>query len=346
MLKYAIDGVFLCKKITGIQRYAIEITKELDKLLEPGVVEIVVPEKCTNDLGLKNICAVRYGNHSERLWEQIDFPQYLRERKLQGIFFENTIPVFYRKGIVVVHDVSLRANPDLFGKSIKGILKILWRRFMYSIIMRSQMKIVTVSNFSKKEIIKYYHVKAERITVIYNAWQHMQSIQPDKSVFDNTKIVPGKYFFALATLAPNKNFTWIAKTAKNNLDEVFVIAGGGEIKDVIEGKYQRLNNLVYLGYVSDEQAKALMGGCKAFLFPSFYEGFGIPPLEALASGCARLILSDTECLREIYGDQAMYVDPFDYNTNLDDMRELPVETSVVLKRYSWEKSAQELIGLL
>ena len=344
---YVIDGIYLTKRITGIQRYAIEITKELDKIVEKDSIQLLVPEYYEGDSSLENIRIIKYGNKTGRLWEQVDLVKYLKNNDAQGIFFENTIPVTYRKGIVVVHDISLKVNPNLFNKNLNDICSILWRRYLYRLIFKSSMKIVTVSEFSKSEIIKYYHVDDDRITVINNAWQHMLCVDYDETIIERADLAEGQYYFSLATMAPNKNFKWIVCAAKNNPEECFVIAGGGKIKQVVDEEYKSLRNLKCLGYVTDEEAKSLMKNCKAFIFPTLYEGFGIPPLEALVSGAPAIIVSNIQVMHEIYGDVAEYVEPLCYEVKtLHFECESSEAIAGFLNKYSWTDSARKLKGLI
>ena len=345
MEKYVIDGLFLTQNITGIQRYAYEIVSELDKIVAPGKVEILVPETTIKLPQLENIKLVKKRKHGGILWEQIDFAHYARKNKMQCICFTNILPLLYPHGIITIHDISYKANPQFFT-SKRDRLSALWHRINYWYAARSKMAIVTVSEFSKSEIIKYYHVDENRITVIYNAWQHLERIEAAKDTFQHyPQLKKGDYFFSMSTLAANKNFKWILHAAKNNPQEQFAIAGGGKLKGAAEAEgFVDLPNVHFLGYVSDEDAKTLMANCKAFLFPTLYEGFGIPPLEAMACGAPRVIVSDTPCMHEVYGEDAEYLNPVDMG-NL----KLKIEnknTKNVLEKYSWKKSADKLNELI
>ena len=96
------------------------------------------------------------------------------------------------------------------------------------------------------------------------------------------------------------------------------------------------------GYITDGEIKYLMANCKAFIFPSFFEGFGIPPLEALSVG-AKIIVSNTSCLPEIFGDSAYYIDPHNYNINLDDLLSISVkDRQLVLNRFRFRIFAKRI----
>ena len=128
---------------------------------------------------------------------------------------------------------------------------------------------------------------------------------------------------------------------------MFAIAGGGSLAEEA-GRLglADLPNVVYLGYVSDGEAKSLMANCRAFLFPTLYEGFGIPPLEAVACGAKQILVSDTPCMREVYGDCAGYIDLDTNPGNVDDTTPPQADPQLLLEKYSWEKSAEKLLGIL
>lgn len=343
---WAVDGSFFGQRISGIQRYSIELLSALDALVPPGLVEVVTPPGVRAPV-YQNIKTVTFGSHKGALWQQLDYPAYLKYRGARGLATCNVIPLYGFRGIAVVHDVCYRARPD-FYTDLRGRLSAAWHRLQYRRIARVAEHIITVSEFSKSEINRYYGVAPERISVVYNAWQQMQRIAPDEGIFAKMpQLRRGQYYFSMANLLKNKNFPWVLRAARNKPEAVFAIAGGGSL----EAEARRLGladlpNVVYLGYVSDGEAKALMHHCKAFLFPTLYEGFGIPPLEAVACGAPRIIVSDTPCMREVYGDCAGYIDLKTNRGYVDDATAPRRDAAVLLERYSWRKSAQALCKVL
>ncbi len=341
---YIIDGIFFTKRLTGVERFAINIVKELDRLTEKGELKLVVPLHCEPAVSFDNIEIVKYGKRKGYIWEQTDLVSYLKKEKAEGLFLENNIPVLYRRGIIELHDISLKVNPHLSCDSLYHIISLVYWRMIYRLIAGSDMKIITPSEFSKSEIIRVYKIPAERIAVSYEGWQHMNDIEEDTGIVGRMGLKEKGYYFSMSSLALNKNIKWIMEAARQHPNETFVVAGNSAAalgNRVIPG------NVILPGYISDGEAKALMRSCKAFVFPSFYEGFGLPPMEALAAGAGAVILSDIGSLREIYGDIASYIDPYRY----DDIKlEVPVrlnnETDDFLRRYSWKDSAGILLSVI
>lgn len=337
-MQIGINGRFLTRTTTGVDRYAREIVRELDKLVTPGEVVLAVPpaDELIEPLELTNIETVRVGRWSGHAWEQLDYSAWLRRTGRLGLSLCNTAPV-RNPGVVCIHDMAVRANASNYSKPF-----VLWYRVLYAQITRRAKRIITVSNFSKREIEQYYPAARGQISVIPNAWQHMERVEADEGIFARyPEIVPGKYYFAMSSLAPNKNLKWLVETARLNPKETIVIAGGLNTKVFAENDIPESDNVVYPGYVSDGEAKALMQACKGFLFPTFYEGFGIPPMEALSCG-APIVVSDTEVMHEVYGDGARYIDP---NMPCDNVGKVFVEnqlTKEILTKYSWKTSASHL----
>lgn len=354
MKQFVINGLFLTKKITGIERYAREIVNELDKLVNKGEFVIAVPPANISLPGYKNIEIVKVGKErkegklSEFLWEQFDFLFYLRKHKRIPINLCNRFPLLYARGFAVIHDISYKVNRKLMATSIKSRLASFYYRLFYFVAFHSDMRIITVSNFSKNEIIRSYKIKEDRIKVINNSWQHINRISTNDNLLKKEELQNIDYYFAMSSILPNKNFKWVLYAAKNNPDKTFVIAGGGRLKDLAsELGLSDLKNLHYLGYVSDEEAKTLMKYCKAYIFPTFYEGFGLTPLEAIASGAKDVIVSDTPCMHEVYSEYVQYLNPFDYSEKaLSNVSESIGNVEDVLNKYSWSDSASKLLSIM
>lgn len=340
--KIVFNGKFLTQQITGVQRYATEMITEFDKLIPKGAAELAVPPNVNNCPELRNIKIVHIGITSGNLWEQTSFPLYLIKKRAVGVNLCNVAPLI-KPDIVCIHDVNFLANPDFFDIKFRR-----WYRLQFKNTCKNAKIILTDSEFSKSEILKYGKIKKDKVKKIYCSWQHFEHIQADLTIFERyPSLTKGNYYFSLMSINKNKNLKWILKAAENNPDTIFAVAGGGNLK--VFGQQidlENLSNVIYLGRVRDEEAKALMSECKAFIFPTFYEGFGLPPLEAMSTG-ASVIVSNSECMREIYGNSAYFIDPYNYKVDLNEILREKAEGSLeTLKQYSWAKSASELLNLM
>ena len=344
---YVINGKFLTQQITGVQRYALEIIKQLDNLITDKQVKIhlLIPPHNITVPELHHIQIIKYGLKNKFLWEQISLARYIKQNKAIGIHLCNTVPLLVPRGITCIHDITYKINIQFISTKFL-ILARIWHLIQYRIAIKNALHLITVSEYSKKQIIETYHISESRISVIYNGWQHFSpEISSDLTLQKYPFLTDREYFFSLATFAKNKNFKWIIESAKLYPDNIYVIAGKMDKKRLGE-HIGSIHNVIHIGYISDDDIKLLLKHCKAFIFPSLYEGFGIPPLEALAMG-APVICSTAACLPEIFGHSVHYIDPYITNTDLNKLLEEPVETAeIVLTKYSWKKSAQALLNII
>lgn len=336
-MKVIINGRFLTHKITGVERYATELCLELDKLINKNEIIIALPPEVKNVPDYNNIKVVHVGKLHNRLWEHISFPLYVLRNKGISLNLCNVGPLL-NPGLVCIHDVKIKARPHDFSKKF-----LAWYNLLFSNATKRSKKIITVSEFSKKEICKYYNIDSDKISVIPNAWQHYERIDYDEETLDKYSLKKYNFYFSISSLEPNKNFKWLAKVAEKNPDQTFAIAGSIN-KNVFSNafEFQCPKNMMFLGYVSDSEAKTLMRDCKGFLFPTFYEGFGIPPLEAISAGSRYIYVSDSEVMHEVFKNDVNYIDPYTPNLPIDSH----VTTNSVLNRYSWTDSANKLYELI
>lgn len=350
-MKIYINGRFLTQNITGVQRVGIEILKELDNILDKSKDEIIIltPKDADISVSFNNIKIQRIGFLKGHLWEQFFLP-FASKRKLL-INFCNTSPILKRNQITFIHDAAVYSCKNAYSKKFT-----LWYRLLYRCSALLDRKVITVSEFSKKELVNYIPMLKGKIEVIHNGVEHFQDIDIDETIFDLKNIKRENYILAVGSLHPNKNFQIIVDSLKdldNNI--TLVIAGGFNEKVFSNASNFNCDNVIRVGYVSDEQLKALYKHAKAFVFPSVYEGFGIPPLEAMSVGCP-VIASEAASIPEVCGEAAIYFEPTNrsqlihqintiYNSDniVSDLYSKGIKQS---EKFSWKKSSEKLYKII
>lgn len=343
---FIVNGRFLTQRMTGVHRYAYEMCCALKR---EGCSFLVVAPK--NILPDYNLCfdVVTYGWSGSHLWEQIELPYYLNKNYKNAILinFTGLGSLFYKKTICTVHDISFLRHPEWFSKSYYYLYKILT-----PITVRRAYKVLTVSEFSKNELIDVFGTPASKIEVIYNA--AADNLVAGKQEIGNDK----KYLLTVSSIEPRKNFKRLIKAFNmlNNSDYILYIVGK---KDKVFGNvgFDELNdeNIVFTGYITDNELAKYYSEATAFVYASLYEGFGIPNLEAMKNGCP-VLASDIPPHREVCGDAAIYFNPLD----VDDMvkkisyviENKEVRSGLVANgkerttMFSWQKSARKLIKII
>jgi glycosyltransferase involved in cell wall biosynthesis len=345
--KILINGYFLCRPLSGIERYASEVTIRLDALCKENEIAIIIPKDTKNIPSYKNINVILYKKKIQHIfWQMITLQFFLlTHRQYTVLEFGNTCLPF-APGIVFLHDIYCEFFPEDFVSFLEKLVRI-YNKFEYRLIAKKAKKIITVSNFSKNQIAETYHINADRISVIYSSWDHFKSIIADDSVFEDYPTLLSKpFYFSLGSLSKRKNIKWIIEYAAKHPSSLFALSGTALPTVQVKELSEKHDNIILLGYLADEKVKALMQKCKAFILPSYYEGFGLPPLEALSCG-AKIIISNAASLPEIYGNTAHYIDPFNTDVDLDKLLAQNVESPCkILEKYSYDKSAQELYSLI
>jgi len=346
--KPLINGYFLCRPFTGIERYASEITKRLDTMIRSGEISLVVPSDLKNIPEYKNIRVIHYGKKIQHiLWQMLTLQFYLITHRQYTVLEFGNICLPFAPGIVFLHDIYCESFPDDFCKFRDKIVR-LYNRWQYRLIVRKAKKIITVSYFIRNQIAEKFGLSPDKISIIYSSWEHYKIIDADYSIFiDYPSLKKDTFYFSLGSLSKRKNIKWIIDYAGKNPDSIFVISG----ISILTGNADELNNtlpknIFLLGYLNDSQVKALMEKCKAFILPSYYEGFGLTPLEALSCG-ARIIIANAASLPEIYGNTAHYIDPYNTDVDLDKLLEQPVEEpNEILAKYSYDTAAKQVYDII
>mgnify|MGYP005845476563 CR=1 FL=1 len=337
-----INARFLTQPVTGVQRFAIEISKLLKIKLKDEVHFITCPGIIHNNLA-KELGAEIIGVNKSHLWEQIDLYVYLLKKgKPLLISFGYTGPLFYKNQIVTIHDVAFKYFPESFSKKFAFVYN-----FLVPKVAKNCLHILTVSETSKKELTKEIGLPDDKITVVYNG---ITSIFKSLNEIKIEKDKP--YILTVSSHHPRKNYKRLIEAfgrLNDNTIELYVI--GNFIKNFSEERdVKPINNVKFLTDVSDKQLLAYYQNAELFVFPSLYEGFGIPVIEAMSQNLP-CVISDIPVFREIGDESVIYVNPLNIDSIVHGIQEgLKLKKKIIyypkLKEFDWEDSTEKVINVI
>lgn len=349
---------------TGVEHYASELIANLANLDSKN--EYILYFRTTPLEKFKNLPA----NFLSRL---IPFPKFWTQTRLAWELLLHRVDVFMlpiqalpfihpKKSVIVVHDIAYEYFPEAFPTFMLFYLKLTTR-----FGVRAARKIIAVSQSTKNDIVKTYGVSPDKITVVHLGVDPQfvpQGYDRAQAVLDKFGLTYKKYILFCGTMQPRKNIVrlvdaYIKLRNESHIEEKLVIAGGrGWLFEPTLKKIETAglsDSIKLLGYVDHADLPALYAGAELLTLPAIYEGFGLPPLEAMSCGTP-VVVSNVSSLPEVVGDAGVLVDPASVDSIADGLRKVLGDKSLQeemsrkgidrAREFTWQKTAAETLKVL
>ncbi|QDX30591.1 glycosyltransferase family 4 protein [Dickeya poaceiphila] len=314
---------------TGVQRYTRKI---IDYISSAGIkVTSIQPDNII--YGIKG-----------HVWEQLSLPQKIASKEVLWSPC-NTGPLLIKKQIVTIHDTVPFDHPEWLNKQF-----VAWYQFMQPRLAKKVEHIITISEFSRERIMHHLRVPESKISVIYNGVDVLQPPADSDVSEKSTPMVDGAYLLSVGSLEPRKNIPRLIKAflrfrQECNSDIRLVIVGKKGVSRVFadDGAKARADNdaVMFTGHVSDKELVNLYQHAQGFCYPSMYEGFGLPPLEAMCYGLP-VLTSNTTSMKELCEQRAILVDPLSVESITEGIYQLVTDQGPAGMREKGKAFAQSL----
>jgi glycosyltransferase involved in cell wall biosynthesis len=350
----AFNGKFLGAAPTGVHRVAEQLLAATDALIageaSHGVDYAVVVRDSVQVPPYHNISCVRETRWVRKMhriaWEQFYLPLSRRRDFILNLC--NLGPLLHRDSATLIHDAQVYSAPASYSLPFR-----MWYKFLLFFIGKRHKIIFTVSEFSKSELVHYGIASADKIVVVHNGCDHVLQVQPDEGQLEVMHLKRRRYVLALANTQKHKNIGVLLKAfAHADLSDVeLVLFGAAKRADFENLGHVVPPNVRFAGRITDPELVGLMVNAGALAFPSLTEGFGLPPMEALALGCP-VVAAPFGALPEVCGKAALYADPLDpdaWRLNiLTVLNDATVRQSLIAAghrqagRFTWKRAARNM----
>lgn len=374
-MKIYIDGQPLIGNKTGIGYYTQNL---VESYLKTNLDVIIITNQILNKKRMETLAENEVSHVNNKLFpykvlRKLMLPTFFykypidtnlkKEERENAVYHATnfiTLPTKYAKQVITIHDLAFMKFPKVVDESI---YKYMMKWVPYSISRADQ--IIADSIHTKRDILAFFDIPEDKVNVVYLAADNRfqkRSIEDIHFVKSKYKL-PEKYILYVGTLEPKKNLVTLIEVyyqlkKRYAIEEKLVIVGAKGWKfDSIFEKIQQLelqDDICFTGYIDDEDVPSIYSGASIFAFPSTYEGFGIPLLEAMQCEVP-VVASNASCIPEVVGEAGLLFDPYDIDGWVEGMYNIltkeALRTELIHKglqqasQFSWEKTAKETLAV-
>jgi len=361
-MRIAIDAHSVGTQLAGNATYAASIIDALAAIDQKNdyTLYVTLPEAVERYAGRwPNFQARRMMAHTPIIRIPLSLSWELRRRPVDILFVQYTAPPLSPcKVVTAIHDISYEHLPETFNRRSVMQMKLTIRH-----TARHAAHIITPSEYSRQDIIETYKIPASKITSVPQAPAYLKKVGDPKEIARVRKRygLPDEFILGVGSIQPRKNLVRLieayARLSSAGVPPLVLVGRSAWLADDTFDAVRKRNiedRVIFTGFVPDEDLASLYSGAMFFVYPSFFEGFGLPPLEAMQCGTP-VIAGNKTSIPEVVGDAGLLVDPYDIDALADAMQKLLSDDSLRnalkqkgserVKAFSWSRTARQTLDI-